>query len=730
MALLAAIGLTGSIACAAETRVSISGGRWMINGQLTYPGSPAEGLLMNVRMVNAVFQDAGRPGFDAEANTDEFIQQIPDYVAHGVRAFTICLQGGMPGYEGAVNSAFNSDGSLRDVYLRRVARVIEACDRAGAVVILGCYYQRQDQVLKDADAVRSGVRNVAAWIVAGGFANVVLEIANEFDHSGFDHLLLSSIAGEVELMSIARRAAPKLLVSTSGGGDGGLPEPIANAADFQLIHFNNTRIEDIDDRVEALRRYGKPIVCNEDDKLSDEGARAAQASVASRVSWGLMLEKHNQHFPFRFQGAQDDPIVYAQLKRLTSPDAHAQASNAYFPPPDAEGGWRSLASPAQVRRVAGLDRDKLDRAFDFIQGSSKNGGLLVVRHGWLGYERYFGLGHREATPNLASCGKSFTSIAVGILMRERPDLFPDGLDQKIFTATYLPPEAFPLSDPRKADITLGQLLAFTAGIRGNNPCYVRGMPQSIDPVGPDGFEAGLDRVALGKEESRAWGPLTSAVSLWCDPGEGYSYATSSIHIASIMHRHLTGRDLQDYVAEHLAKPLGWGRWGWGYRRPPQMTHTPGGGGIALRATDMLRFGYLLLHEGRWNDRQVIPVEFVRHATRQSPYNPHYPYSLQFNVNTNRDVATLPRDAFWKTGSGGHAFYVVPSLDLAVWKLGGRDGQYLPENSGLPVHPDAARDARPRGDWQELVDAETASVKTLEMVIDALAERGEHVPRVP
>jgi hypothetical protein len=46
------------------------------------------------------------------------------------------------------------------------------------------------------------------------------------------------------------------------------------------------------------------------------------------------------------------------------------------------------------------------------------------------------------------------------------------LDQKIFTPTFLPADAFPLSDPRKGAIKLGQLLMFTACIRGNNPGYV------------------------------------------------------------------------------------------------------------------------------------------------------------------------------------------------------------------------------------------------------------------
>jgi len=96
-----------------STRVAIVKGRWHINGAVTYPGARAEGLLMNVRMVNAVFEDARRPNFDPRRSTDAFIARIPAYVGHGVRAFTLGLQGGFPGYEGAVNSAFRPDGSLR-----------------------------------------------------------------------------------------------------------------------------------------------------------------------------------------------------------------------------------------------------------------------------------------------------------------------------------------------------------------------------------------------------------------------------------------------------------------------------------------------------------------------------------------------------------------------------------------------------------------------------------------
>ncbi|GAB4567269.1 MAG: hypothetical protein Kow0047_19290 [Anaerolineae bacterium] len=301
-----------------RTRVAIQDGRWHINGQITYPGAPAAGLLMNVRMVNATFEDARKPEFDPEANTRRFIERLPDYVTCGVRAFTLNLQGGYPGYEGAVNSAFAPDGSLREPYLRRVAQVIEACDELGAAVILGCFYQRQAHILRDAEAIRTAVIHAARWVQKNGFTNVLLEIANEFNHPGFNHPLLRSPEGQVELIRLARASAPGLLISTSGVGDGRVPDVVARAADFILIHFNNTPVEAIPECIAALRPFGKPIVCNEDDKVGTEGARAAEACVASGASWGFMAAQVNQYIPFAFEGPEDDPMVYATLRELTS----------------------------------------------------------------------------------------------------------------------------------------------------------------------------------------------------------------------------------------------------------------------------------------------------------------------------------------------------------------------------------------------------------------------------
>jgi endonuclease/exonuclease/phosphatase family metal-dependent hydrolase len=303
---------------AKQTCVSIKKDKWFINGNITYPGAEAQGLLMNMRAVNATFEDRNKPEFKTNENTDHFLKALPGYITQGVRAFTLNLQGGMPGYEGAINSAFNPDGSLRAQYLQRIERVINACDQQGCVVILGCFYQRQDQILRDETAVRHGLINVLQWIEAKGFTNVVLEIANEFPHGGFNHPILKTPQGQVKLIKLAKKRLPNLLVSTSGVGNGRMFDIVAEASDFMLPHYNGTSLADIPKRIKDLKRFGKPILCNEDDKTGKEAARAAELSVKNGASWGYMNKEVNQYTPFEFNGAQDDLPMYEVLQKLTS----------------------------------------------------------------------------------------------------------------------------------------------------------------------------------------------------------------------------------------------------------------------------------------------------------------------------------------------------------------------------------------------------------------------------
>ena len=344
----------------------------------------------------------------------------------------------------------------------------------------------------------------------------------------------------------------------------------------------------------------------------------------------------------------------------------------YFPPPDTEGGWRTLTDPREIRDKAGLDVRWLNRAYEVCERGTPNGGLLVVRRGYLVFEKYFGRASRDCNPDTASTGKAFTSIACGVMLHEFRDQMPDGLDTKVFNEKFLP-EALPLDDPRKAEIRLGQLLCMTAGYWGEGQAptgWVMGKPQPLAPK-PGQNIRDLDLSSI-------------RVPLWTEPGAGYSYSSPAPHIASIVLRRVTGMSLQDYIHERLAKPQGWGPWAYCLHRGDfLMPVANGAGSIGIRATDALRFGYCLLREGKWKDQQLVPSDYIKLCRTASPYNPHTPWSLQFENNADGHVLGAPRDAFYKSGAGGFGIFVVPSLDLVIYKLGGKDGQYDPALTGLP-----------------------------------------------
>lgn len=370
----------------------------------------------------------------------------------------------------------------------------------------------------------------------------------------------------------------------------------------------------------------------------------------------------------------------AAASTLSAPYARA-ARREYFPPPDSQGGWRTLTEAKAIRKLAGMDLTRLEQAYEFTQRGTQNGGLLVLRHGYLVYERYFGRAHRNANPDMASTGKAYTSIACGVMLKEFKEKIPDGLDTRVFTEKYLP-EAFPLQDPREADITLGQLLCMSAGFHGEggSPGVIKGQVAPLQPV-PGQDIRDIDGSSL-------------RTPLWIAPGGGYSYSSPSPHIASMVLRRVTGMELKDYIDTRLAKPMGWGPWDYCLHRGDfVMPHANGAGSTAVHATDALRFGYCLLRKGEWAGRSLVPAEYIAMCNRFLPYNPHTPFSLQFEHNADGHVPGAPRDAFYKSGAGGFGIFVVPSLDIVIYKLGGNNGQYDPALTGLPQdHPyDGSRD---------------------------------------
>jgi hypothetical protein len=116
MAALPALYQLRGSAQAGKTELTIRGDAFHINGRPTYAGrmfngKRVEGLLMNIRVVQGIFDDlnpetAARwvypdtKKWDPDRNTQEFMAAMPEWKRHGVLAFTINLQGGSPGFAG------------------------------------------------------------------------------------------------------------------------------------------------------------------------------------------------------------------------------------------------------------------------------------------------------------------------------------------------------------------------------------------------------------------------------------------------------------------------------------------------------------------------------------------------------------------------------------------------------------------------------------------------------
>ena len=96
-----------------------------------------------------------------------------------------------------------------------------------------------------------------------------------------------------------------------------------------------------------------------------------------------------------------------------------------------------------------------------------------------------------------------------------------------------------------------------------------------------------------------------------------------------------------------------------------------------------------MHEGRWDETQVIPEAWVREATRvnddvlaNEPEENHR-YGLGFWCNDQGRIwSDLPRDSFAATGAGRQHVWVCPSLDLIVVRSPGIYSDADPAQGGM------------------------------------------------
>jgi hypothetical protein len=326
-----------------RTLVGIRGEKILINGEPTYKGVrwngyPIEGLLFNSRMVQGIFDDLN-PEFvdrwkypdtgewDADRNTNEFVEAMPSWVDHGLLGFTLNLQGGSPlgyGNKPWINSTFDESGEMRPAYLDRLTRILDKADELNMVVFLGLFYFGQDQNVQDEAAVVNAVDNIMDWLFEKGYRNIMIEVNNECDVTSYDHDILKPERVHELILRIkeTERNGYRFLVGTSFKGNATPTANVVRHSDFILIHGNGVsdpnRITEMVAQTKAVDGYTPmPIIFNEDDHYDfDKPFNNMVAATQAYASWGYFdFRRDCEPFEDGFQSVPVDWKISSDRKK-------------------------------------------------------------------------------------------------------------------------------------------------------------------------------------------------------------------------------------------------------------------------------------------------------------------------------------------------------------------------------------------------------------------------------
>jgi CubicO group peptidase (beta-lactamase class C family) len=261
--------------------------------------------------------------------------------------------------------------------------------------------------------------------------------------------------------------------------------------------------------------------------------------------------------------------------------------------------------------------------------------LLVIKDGYLIAEDYFNEGSIDQKDRLQSVTKSYTSALVGIALDQG---YLTSADQKMMD--FFPELAGEITDPRKEQITIREMLQMRAGYP-----WEESTPQLFEML------YNCFRPSLLVEV-----PLVS------DPGTHCEYSSLTSHLLGIIVARATDTDLKSFAEQHLFSLLNVevGEWiqDWeGYYN--------GHADLYFSARDMAKFGQLYLNDGYYRGEQIISAEWVYNSL-QTYSEDAWPYRVGRNFN---DIGYGYQ--WWSVRAGDHHYNLA-------WGHGGQQIALLDE----------------------------------------------------
>jgi CubicO group peptidase (beta-lactamase class C family) len=344
--------------------------------------------------------------------------------------------------------------------------------------------------------------------------------------------------------------------------------------------------------------------------------------------------------------ARVDPVVVTAVRARPRPlgaDGRP-APYIYRKPPELGDGLRT-------GDVAGT---RLDSAIGRVVAGVVDGrypdvhSLLVWRRGRLVAEEYFYEYDRDVPHQMRSATKSVVSTLVGIAI-DRGLIASDTAR----VTPLLPYDAFANPDPRKAQLTIRDLLTMRSGLacddwNGDSPGNESKMYQSAD-----------------------WPKFVLDLPMIADPGTKGSYCSGNVAVAGRIVERAAKLPLRSFAQANLFAPLGIRDVRWNYALTSSNAATFAQ--VYLRPRDMLKLGLLFHQHGTWAGRQVISRAWVERATtkwsRVGDQDYGYFWWHQW-IDATTPSGTKRVEMVLASGNGGQKIYLIPSLDAVVVMTGG------------------------------------------------------------
>lgn len=308
--------------------------------------------------------------------------------------------------------------------------------------------------------------------------------------------------------------------------------------------------------------------------------------------------------------------------------------------------WPTNQWKVSTPEEQGMDSEKLIQLIESIKKENRQiHSILIVRNGYLVMEGYFSPYQKDFKHIIFSSTKSISSLLIGLAIK---DGYIKNVNQPVLD--FFPGYRGKIEhvDERKKSMTLFHLLTMTDGVKWQDWPYRVGMEGDFLKLlsAADGIKYFLDK------------PMREA------PGQTNNYNSGAAYLLSAIIQKVTGKSALEYAMEKLFKPIGIAEVSWGIF---QKGINNGGSELFLKPRDMARLGYLVLNKGYWDEKQILPAQWIEDSSKAYIKTDYIEYRYGYMWYIDR---SLPFFNISALGLGGQSIFVMPDQDMVVTITGG------------------------------------------------------------